>query len=72
MKLLKGTLNILKSFKNIDFQGKFLNVSSSEVYGHPNFVDLPLTESSLVAMSPYSVAKLATEFLCNQWQEVKI
>ena len=63
-----GTLNILDSLKNIDFSGKFLNISSSEVYGHPRIKDLPLNENSpLLPMSPYSVAKISTEFLCKQW-----
>lgn len=63
-----GTLNILNSLKKINFQGKFLNISSSEVYGYPSPKNLPTDEKSeLIPMSPYSVAKIATEYLCNQW-----
>ena len=65
---LNGTLNILEALKNIRFKGKFLNISSSEVYGFPKSIDLPLNENSpLMPMSPYSVAKISTEVLCNQW-----
>ena len=61
-------LNILNSLKKINFKGKILNISSSEVYGHPESEKLPIDEKSpLIPTSPYSVAKIATEYLCNQW-----
>lgn len=64
----KGMLNLLTVLKETEFTGRILNVSSSEVYGHPRPEELPITESSyLRPMSPYSVAKLAAEFLCYQW-----
>lgn len=63
-----GMLNLLTVLKEVAFTGRVLSVSSSEVYGHPRPEELPLTESSsLRPMSPYSVAKLAAEFLCHQW-----
>ena len=63
-----GTLNLLRALRASGFSGKVLYISSSEVYGHPFSAELPLTESSpLMPMSPYSVAKLSTEFLCQQW-----
>jgi GDP-4-dehydro-6-deoxy-D-mannose reductase len=64
----KGMLNLLTVLKEAAFSGRILNVSSSEIYGHPHPEELPSTESSdLRPMSPYSVAKLAAEFLCYQW-----
>ncbi|MEE2782523.1 MAG: GDP-mannose 4,6-dehydratase [Pseudomonadota bacterium] len=63
-----GMLNLLTILKDTGFSGKVLQVSSSEVYGHPTPEELPLREtSSLRPMSPYSVAKLAAEFLSYQW-----
>jgi len=65
-----GTFNLLKALKEERFSGRVLNISSSEVYGHPHVEDLPLTETSqLKPVSPYSVAKLSTEFLCFQWSQ---
>jgi GDP-4-dehydro-6-deoxy-D-mannose reductase len=65
-----GTLNILEILRDCEFQGTFLYVSSSEVYGHPAVASLPLNEDSiLVPMSPYSVGKIAAEYLCSYWQK---
>jgi GDP-4-dehydro-6-deoxy-D-mannose reductase len=64
---LHGMLNLLTVLKESGFSGRVLHISSSEVYGHPSPEDLPITETSpLRPMSPYAVAKLATEFLCYQ------
>ena len=55
---LIGSLNLLESLAGVEFQGCYLNVSSSEVYGHPQASELPLLETSpLRPMSPYSVSK---------------
>ena len=65
-----GTLNILEILRDSEFQGTFLYVSSSEVYGHPAVAILPLNENSILApMSPYSVGKIAAEYLCSYWQK---
>ena len=65
-----GTLNILEVLRDQAFDGTFLYVSSSEVYGHPDFSKLPLNESSILnPMSPYSVGKVAAEYLCTYWQK---
>jgi GDP-4-dehydro-6-deoxy-D-mannose reductase len=67
-----GTLNILVALKEIGFTGRVLNVSSSEVYGHPAESDLPLTERGpLRPMSPYAVSKVAAEQLCFQWGQTE-
>lgn len=63
-----GTLNLLTALGESGFSGRFLNVSSSEVYGHPEESQLPLTEQAPPRpMSPYAVNKSATELLCYQW-----
>ena len=65
-----GSLNVLEILRDCKFQGTFLYVSSSEVYGHPAASSLPLNENSILApMSPYSVGKIATEYLCSYWQK---
>ena len=67
-----GTLNILKALKSISFSGSFLNISSSEVYGHPPLTEMPIYESTaLRPMSPYSVSKLAKETLCYYWSQTE-
>jgi GDP-4-dehydro-6-deoxy-D-mannose reductase len=63
-----GTLNILMVLREVNFTGRFLFVSSSEVYGLLNVNDLPVSESRLPQpLSPYAVAKIASEALCYQW-----
>jgi GDP-4-dehydro-6-deoxy-D-mannose reductase len=63
-----GLLNLLTALRSLEFNGRFLHVSSSEVYGFPASRELPLTESApLRPMSPYSVAKAAGDMLCHQW-----
>jgi GDP-4-dehydro-6-deoxy-D-mannose reductase len=60
------------ALKEIGFQGRMLNVSSSEVYGHPSETELPITEGApLRPMSPYAVSKSATEALCFQWSQTE-
>jgi len=63
-----GTLNLLMALKDSNFSGQLLFVSSSEVYGLLNVGDLPVSEALLPKpMSPYAVAKMASEALCYQW-----
>lgn len=65
-----GMLNLLMALQKINFNGKLLNISSSEVYGHPDKSCLPITEDTpLKPMSPYSVVKIAAEALCYQWSQ---
>jgi GDP-4-dehydro-6-deoxy-D-mannose reductase len=67
-----GTLNLLSALRENHFRGRLLNVSSSEVYGLLNESDLPVTESLLTRpLSPYAVAKIASEALCYQWSQVE-
>lgn len=65
-----GMLNLLTALKSINFTGRLLNVSSSEVYGFPEASHLPMTElTPLKPMSPYSVVKISAEALCYQWSQ---
>ena len=65
-----GMMNLLMALKKINFKGKLLNISSSEVYGHPDISLLPMSEKTpLKPMSPYSVVKIAVEALCYQWSQ---
>ena len=62
-----GTLNLLESLKNTGFQGKFIFVSSGDVYGSANN-NSPIKETNLVhPRNPYAVSKTAAENLCYQW-----
>ena len=66
-----GMLNLLEVLEERKFTGKLLYSSSSEVYGHPDTHALPICEtySPLSAMSPYSVAKISAEYLCQYWNK---
>ena len=67
-----GTLNLLSALRGNNFQGRMLSISSSEVYGLLNKSNLPVTESLLThPLSPYAVAKIASEALCYQWSQVE-
>jgi GDP-4-dehydro-6-deoxy-D-mannose reductase len=63
-----GLFGLLNALAAAGFSGRFLQVGSSEVYGHPAPDQLPLVEASPVRpLSPYAVAKVAGELLCGQW-----
>ena len=65
-----GTLNLLQSLKSSGFKGRFLYVSSSDVYGLAD--DLPVTEChSVKPRNPYAVSKVAAEALCYQWSQTE-
>lgn len=65
-----GTLNLLMALRNSGFSGHFLFVSSSEVYGLLTDADMPVAETKLTKpLSPYAVAKNASEALCYQWSQ---
>jgi GDP-4-dehydro-6-deoxy-D-mannose reductase len=65
-----GTLNLLTALHESGFNGKFLFVSSSEVYGALAENDLPVDELKLTKpLSPYGISKIASEALCYQWSQ---
>jgi GDP-4-dehydro-6-deoxy-D-mannose reductase len=69
---LVGTLNLLQALKRSSFHGSFIYVSSSDVYGHVDPADLPLTENQPVRPhNPYAMSKAAAELLCGQWSRVE-
>jgi len=64
-----GTLNVLTALREVAFRGRFLYVSSGDVYGMVPVGDLPIREERLPApRSPYAVSKAAAELLCGQWE----
>ncbi|AMP01153.1 NAD dependent epimerase/dehydratase family protein [Collimonas arenae] len=65
---LQGTLMLLQSLQRTGFNGSFLYVSSSEVYGPVDPAVLPITElQALHPQNQYAVSKVAAELLCHQW-----
>jgi GDP-4-dehydro-6-deoxy-D-mannose reductase len=67
-----GTFNLLSALKQSKFAGRFLLVSSSDVYGLVHPATLPVTETALPRpRSPYAVSKVAAEALCFQWSQTE-
>lgn len=65
-----GTYNLLKSLEESGFVGRFLYVSSSDVYGLVPESEQPIDELRLLRpRSPYAVSKVAAESLCFQWSQ---
>lgn len=65
---LMGTLSVLKVLEAQQFTGRFLYVSSGDVYGAVPDENLPVNESLPPApRNPYAVSKVAAEQLCLQW-----
>lgn len=63
-----GTLNLLQALGSAGFDGRFLYVSSADVYGAVDIADLPVDESRMpVPRNPYAVSKVSAEMLCRQW-----
>lgn len=63
-----GTLNLIEALAAIDFDGRFLYVSSGDVYGRVDERSLPVTEATIPRPgNPYASSKLAAEELCLQW-----
>ena len=61
-----GTLNMLECFRKINNNyGKFIHISTDEVYGHLGFSDDPFTElTPLSPRSPYAASKASSDLLC--------
>lgn len=63
-----GTLNVLNALKKINFIGRFLYISSSQVYGSIADNKNPISENTILRPdNPYAVSKAAAELLCMQW-----
>lgn len=65
---LLGTLSLLQALEAQSFSGRFLYVSSGDVYGAVDEAQLPVDENLAPApRNPYAVSKVAAEQLCLQW-----
>lgn len=63
-----GTLNVLMALKKYSFSGRFVYVSSGDVYGRVPDDKLPVDEARMPEpRSPYGASKVAAEQLCLQW-----
>lgn len=59
-----GTQNLLEEFRKANY-GKFIHISTDEVYGHLGFDDPSFTESTPInPRSPYAASKAASDLLC--------
>ena len=59
-----GTQNLLEGFRKANY-GKFIHISTDEVYGHLGFDDPSFTELTPIApRSPYAASKAASDLLC--------
>ena len=57
-----NTVNLLQAARDVNWKGRFLFISSSDVYGKVGADDMPITESTPVAPNtPYAASKLAGE-----------
>ncbi len=69
---LGGTLKLLEALRAIGFGGRFVFVSSADIYGAVPDEELPVDESRWPEpRSPYGVSKFATEQLCLQWHRTE-
>jgi GDP-4-dehydro-6-deoxy-D-mannose reductase len=63
-----GTVRLLQVLQTNRFSGRFLYVSSGDVYGNVAAENLPVRESVAPApANPYAASKLAAEELCLAW-----
>ncbi|MDR7067982.1 GDP-4-dehydro-6-deoxy-D-mannose reductase [Pseudoxanthomonas japonensis] len=62
-----GTANLIKTLQEQGFGGRFLYISSGDIYGVVAEADLPVTENiQPQPRNPYAVSKWAAEQLCLQ------
>lgn len=63
-----GTLNLLEALTITEFRGRFLYISSGDIYGRVDLDDLPVNLATVPRPgNPYASSKLAAEELCLQW-----
>ena len=64
-----GTQNLLEGFRKANY-GKFIHISTDEVYGHLGFNDPSFTELTPIApRSPYAASKASSDLLCMAYIE---
>jgi len=67
-----GTQILLEALRASGFQGRFLFVSSADVYGALSEDQLPAGETTQPRpLNPYAVSKVAAETLCGYWQRAE-
>ena len=67
-----GTHLLLTALKASGFDGRFLFVSSADVYGALREDQLPACETTTPCpLNPYAVSKVAAEALCGFWQRAE-
>jgi len=67
-----GTLNLLRALQSGGYKGRFLYVSSADVYGQVDPAEMPVDERLPPRpRSPYGVSKVAAETLCGQWSRTE-
>ena len=65
---LTGTINLLQGLTRAGFKGRFLFVSSGDVYGTVPVEELPIDEKRVSSpRNPYSASKVAAEAYCLQY-----
>ena len=66
-----GTQNLLECFRKINNgHGKFIHISTDEVYGHLDKHGEPFTEETpLCPRSPYAASKAASDLMCLSYIE---
>ena len=66
-----GTQNMLECFRKINNNhGRFIHISTDEVYGHLGFNDPSFTELTPIApRSPYAASKASSDLLCMSYIE---
>ncbi|HJM29005.1 MAG: GDP-mannose 4,6-dehydratase [Acidimicrobiales bacterium] len=68
----EGTLNVLEACKKAD-TSRVLCVSSAEVYGVVQEIELPIKESqALSPANPYATSKAAAELICSQYNSASM
>ena len=66
-----GTQNLLECYRKINNgYGRFIHISTDEVYGHLDLFDDPFTEETpLSPRSPYSASKASSDLMCLSYIE---
>ena len=66
-----GTQNLLECFRNQNKgHGKFIHISTDEVYGHLGLTDPAFTEETpLSPRSPYAASKAASDLMCISYMK---
>ena len=65
-----GTHNILESWRKAGAHGRFIHISTDEVYGHLKQYDDPFTENTPIQpRSPYAASKASSDLIVHSYYE---